>query len=971
MAVKGTEKELLTNGMEIDAQSKGAYIQNMDRHLNWKVRKGFGQLQQFDSTFGLDDVEIIRHLGSHYIKTDFTHGQILSVICARVNTGNFIQTTSRTSMSTSTWEAAGPNGMYLDCYLLSIYDLDTNELYEELIHSKTDDLQIRPFSLQHALYESNKDRNYEDYIQAINDRQFFFEEIQDVVYFGDVRLGCWAYIPTSIRKLRSRQVHNECGFDWTGWDGESSFIRRMSPRDGDFAASHVYLKEAEFPRPNDITNIDGRVVYADGTTLWFSDVGDPGAILADNYVIVPSENPITAIQELAGNIIIFTQSEMYFYRPSVGGLLLSGGQLQRVSTDIGCINARSVVKSQGSLLWVDDRGIYSSNNGLSINKLSKGIEKLWTEFISNPLTQFYQASGIIDTADMANANPSIIHKFKSQDVHIVYDHIRQSIVCSVPTQDFAMVLNSDGWSVWNFESIAASNGTIKATKNIKNPHFVMGEDALYLVGSIETYTIDDDSKLTQDSPDVEMKEDWRTDSFYILEYGRGGALDRGVQWRTEDKRLINGKYYKMSSDTAPYIPNDANENVVLVDEWNRVDVGYQLNNTIVPASSPTSTDFVTTSGDVFLLPFSIVPAEPYNWGGTFPKLPNKLIVQFFFDDNLWEPVFIGDTDTTLAMSFPAERVTGAGGWTAVCRSGAGGALSRSGNFIDIQYDSAGSANPWGYLVLNQYNRNRLFYIAMKAKHSSLQASTSMGLEGYRMELINDIDTGNTYTTQAHFYPWQGSFIDNKLSETGRHGAAAAGTQPTNNIAQPVDWVFKTAQVGLENGAQSKARSLYIRMKSRGKGEATIIDNPQFGLLNGILASDWKDWSSQFIDYQGTATETDDPPVAAGTTVNLNKDIKNIEDKTSIRTRMYDSSTNSLKDRTFNNAAKWSKADNSTTGNYLIDDQEYDTIAMSTSVKGEFFSWLLFGHMNNAAESLEVDSVKATLRPAGGRRRKGR
>jgi hypothetical protein len=87
--------------------------------------------------------------------------------------------------------------------------------------------------------------------------------------------------------------------------------------------------------------------------------------------------------------------------------------------------------------------------------------------------------------------------------------------------------------------------------------------------------------------------------------------------------------------------------------------------------------------------------------------------------------------------------------------------------------------------------------------------------------------------------------------------------------------------------------------------------------------------------------------------------------------MYDSVTDAMHDRTFNNKATWGDASDTSDGNYLIDDEEYDTINMSTSVKGEYFSWMLFGHMNNSAENLEISSIKATLRPAGGRRRKGR
>ena len=773
--------------------------------------------------------------------------------------------------------------------------------------------------------------------------------MDDVVYFGDKRAGIWAYIPATFRKTKIQQVSNHDSWEWHTFLGESSIIRRMVPSEGAFSDAYSYLTAAEFPNPDDITAVLGRLVYVANKTLWFSDVGKPGSIVADNYILIPSENDVTAIQELQGNILIFTANELFFYRPSAG-FLATNGTIQKVSNTIGCLNPNAVVVAEGSALWVDDTGVYSTSNGLNINKLSEGIETLWTKHISNPLTQYYQASGVIDSTDLARDNPSIVLQFNSEDVSVTFDHLRQNLVFSIPQEDFAMVLNNNGWGIWNFESVAAASGTIKATKNITRPFFVMGETNLYLIGSAETLTMDDQAQFTQTSPDVELNEDWATESFYILEYGKGGGLDRNIEYFAEDDRRVNGKYYNMTSVATGKVPT-SRFNAVYIDPWIKVDRGYKLSDSI---SAPTDTD-------TYLLPFIAVPDRDFNWGGTIAYPPDQITIQFFFDNTHWIPIFTSGTATTVKAIFPAERLATDAGVTVTCRNGAGGAGARSGNFIDITMDADGLGHKYDpYFNLNNQYRNRLFWLPFTwaGDNPGAISVNSMGIEGYDINFTNtEGGTGNTYVDYAYFLVWQQAYINEDITSSGRHKAGQ------NDPAQPVDWVFKTDQVGLDDAAQSKARSLWLRIKSRGKGTTTNISSPTFGLLNGILASDWKGWTSQFIDYQGDE--------GASTPELLNKDIQKIEDKTSIRTRMYDSSTDALKKRTFNNAATWGDASDTSDGNYLIDDEEYDTICMSTSVKGEFFAWMLFGHINNEAEHLEVDSIKATLRPAGGRRRKGR
>ena len=68
-------------------------------------------------------------------------------------------------------------------------------------------------------------------------------------------------------------------------------------------------------------------------------------------------------------------------------------------------------------------------------------------------------------------------------------------------------------------------------------------------------------------------------------------------------------------------------------------------------------------------------------------------------------------------------------------------------------------------------------------------------------------------------------------------------------------------------------------------------------------------------------------------------------------------------RQFNGSPKY--------GEYLVDDEEHDTIATSDSVKGAYLSYMLFGFMRDRAEKVELASAKAVVRQGGTRRRTGR
>ena len=57
MSVRGPEIDVFTQAMSADDLNKGAYIHNMYAHADHlRLRSGFGQIAQFDTTLGLSRV---------------------------------------------------------------------------------------------------------------------------------------------------------------------------------------------------------------------------------------------------------------------------------------------------------------------------------------------------------------------------------------------------------------------------------------------------------------------------------------------------------------------------------------------------------------------------------------------------------------------------------------------------------------------------------------------------------------------------------------------------------------------------------------------------------------------------------------------------------------------------------------------------------------------------------------------------
>ena len=141
------------------------------------------------------------------------------------------------------------------------------------------------------------------------------------------------------------------------------------------------------------------------------------------------------------------------------------------------------------------------------------------------------------------------------------------------------------------------------------------------------------------------------------------------------------------------------------------------------------------------------------------------------------------------------------------------------------------------------------------------------------------------------------------------------------------------------------------MTSHGEG-VLVNQNYPYRLYNAAFGSDKKLYNDQVI-YSASEVVT-------------------LPRETSIRTRIQ-KADGEMADKTFNGEAYYADpgVGQESVGNLLIDNQQVDEIAMSTSARGGSIGVMLFGFILNKAEAIRLYAAKMTYKVVGGARRRGR
>jgi len=959
MANRGEEVQLLGPGIQANAPSRGAFAHNMLYHNNcWQVRRGFGQVTQFDAQMaapspGAATVWGMRkHLGSGLIKTNFGNLQMLSVFIADVNTS------AVGGLTTSS--------VHLPIYIVSIYDLSTNERFEVPLYPHTSQAAVSqsykdtaPTSVGAGLrtvvdvatpvddltpqYQTNANDDVSAWIKA-DDEFFFFEEFNDILYFGNATAGTWAYIPASFNSIRPTTIDRVNQSEYAQAYGESSMITPVVLSPGVNTEAFDYLRTADMPNAVDVAVVQNRMVYASGRTVFWTDPGFPNAITANNFFAVPSEEQITAVAELNSNLIIFTPNETWMYQPSIGAVV-SQGRLTKTSDTIGCIGPNAVCKVEGSLAWIDSSGAYTTSSGLELSAMSDDILPFFErQGINNPMTSYFVATG--HTA-LTGEQPLTTMRLDPEGVKCVFLPTEKLFIVTLPKLNGSLVLSSGRWAWWSYESMVAESGgvaVVGVTQNIPAPWVLAHQDTLFAIAGPDVQKLTDGA-ATEDNTQID--DDTTSRSFFILEYGRGGAIDRSVT--DEDDRKLTGSGVARFPSGAPASENASDGGVFFGDPI-AVPVGY-----VFPSGVTTA-----TTDDFILIPVSVVPPQDV-WDPSSGEGIDEIDIKLSFDDDQWRPVYNHATNGDIEVLVPPERLASAAGWVdlATYTDATFGTKAQDRGFLRMKWAGAGLGS-WIHapqMNLNFGRHNRLIYLPFK-KFGTADTSQM----GWRL-----LDDGLSPPNTLAFLVDRAATPD-ILRRVGFHvfnrwRPGSSTPRENDSVAQPVDWAYKSTNVGLEGDVGQKMRGTWANVLSHGTGDDKVNDNWPYGLFNTLAGSDRKEWITQIIDVS--------PREAA---VEQQDAVAPFASKSTIRTRVQ-ASSGALVDKVFQAGGAtdvaWGDPSTPATGNMLIGDEDTSDISVSMSVKGRSFSVMHFGFIMNRAERLMVEGVKALVRMVGGRRRRGR
>ncbi len=991
MAVRGQEVEVLGPGIESDSEVKGAFALNMLwRRNGWEVRKGFGQVAEMDTTLGaIDPNQSSRkwgyrnHLGSYLMKTDFGHDQIISVFSTDAYTGS-----TRGSGTTASFENALQVSQFLNVYMVSIYDLTTDDWWEEAVYAHTasfsqadDSYAEMPRWKGH--YQTAWDMggsafsptatggggpktdgskigldSHQRWLLSEHDEDTcFFAEINDQLFFGNQDMGLMLYSPAIFRgwrkgpnaiSRRGRSAQVDSSFDkrWKPPYSESSLVRQAVASNGAFTSAYLYLNKTEFPKPNGAAVLMSRLVLFEGKSLYFSDVGRPTSVVAENVLFVPSEKNITAIEEHLGNLLVWTEDEAWLFRPS-NEFVITTGRLTKLADGLGCLSPGAIAKAQGSVFWMDKRGSYTMGGNLSIQKTSEPIEPFFTGSMPNPITSYYTANGNATAAGaQPEAMPRISFALDSQSVSSVYSHDLQSVIFSFPRLNMCLCYRDGKWSVWSVESIVQgqSGGVdiVGATQNILNPWVLADKDNLYIVGS--PYEDQNGQALTNNTknrlgnPDTTL--DTTSRSIYITRYGLGGALDRSVE-TGEDRRQVVGEWlpdYGVSSAVTP----SNSDHFLYVGKPIPIPPGSLL-------GVAGSLSAAAPEGAVWV-PIEYVRGRNCSTGATRVMTGvSDFAIRLFFDKTNWEPITTTASATDIVEFLPPERMN-AGTWTAQ-RTDNAGAATTTGDYVDIAVVAYAAKG------LRLWECNRMMYIPFKPLNENYTVGMALSATttGQNPTVSGVDDTGAACTAEMRTFVWTESRLGDKQHQN-------------NDVAQPVDWAYKSGNIETPGGVQIKGRGMNIVGASEGTAFTDYRLEPTwpFGLLNIIAGADYKEWSSQVIDAIPTSdavnTQSNKPAVILDQSMNT------------IRTRYKESATADLTTTTFNqaNGPKYSTAGGSTSAyRYIAGGEEVNQLNISDGLRGQSISYMMWGHIRNKAEGLFFQSAKVIYRVLGGKHRTGR
>jgi len=1039
MAIKRQEAEVIRGGCKLRAPSDGQYVQNMVFENDaWHVRKGFGQVVQFDTTlsaFSTDDSSSLRWgydecLGSELLVTDFGHRQMVSVFSANVRATNVAKNEAGYQKRLNDFRKV---------YLVNIYDLDTGSRWEEPLYLHTSENtseygKARDMQYWHAHYETNAEEDYQRWVSVVDPVPFSFAAVGGFLYFGNPDTGLYVYTPATFRhskrrgsntrvskNLRQQQLDTAAVKPWAAPYGESAIIQKAVATQAAGFSGISYLPQGLFPKPYALaafTEISGKsLVYvaADRRTIHFSQPGHPTAIpLSGNSLTFSGSELITAVAEQAGNLVIWTENTTWYFTPAPGfskADTQKGARLVQISDSAGCTSQASVTKGAGfgTLYWMDKRGCYVASGRMSVQQISADIDTFFSSYVTNPLISYSPLSpGHVKAPGGSGdiyAQARTTLKFSEEGVSATYWPEKRLTLFTVPNMHMTLVWHEDTkqWAFWNYESIVTQDSDADdavaiaaVTRNINSPELIGSGSGLYLVGGIDTADGVLENQIEQgDDGSRESAYDFTSRSAYILQYGRGGGVDRSVE-EGEDLRIGTAGYKEwVQSVIGTWVTSErgadplqdvdrTHGHVLIVDKPIPIPVGEVVGDTTV-----------TATNQCFWFPISVVMGNiNYNGVSGFDKI-HRLEFDTEFDKSKWTPIFrtSGGSDYEFAWEAPPDRVASQRGWgygtplhgsthnyagkKVACYSDTGTGLSRTGNRLVMSFDpgnaegsmsAISSTTEWihaPYMNLQVGKKTVLMYVPFKAA-SGTEDSFCMGL-GLEPRIARLYKDRTATPPEFQVLEWQQC----------RFGAKARKDN-VSTCAQAVDWVYKSDNMALNEDTRVHARGGFTRMLSRGVPDVANMvapnwnSNTGWGLYNIQMGVDLRESAAQILDINPSSIDSSATTAAVLSTQDsrtIQKRFMSTDSGSSypLGNKAFSSSSSS------NTGPEYAAQDSTTVDNtYLIDGDDVSTVGFSASVKGDSVSYMAYGFVRSRATKLVIESIKAALRaiPAGRRRSRG-
>ena len=913
--------DVLPRSIAVDAQTLGPWLANVyERKQAIEVRAGFGQAAQQDSTLTLRDPLYLgsrtaepfgytKVLGTFAMRTAFGHTQVCTVLAGIGYTGSGWNGPLRPD------DQLISSGASQTFVVLSVHDTTTNVSQEHILHRHTAENSEDASSPQdwRGLWQTFNTQEFGAVYRGSLQRVWFCE-FRDTLLFGSPEVGNWCYRPAAPAVQRRQWVETQNDAENITGYSESPEVFPLVGAAGSFSEQYAYLPAASWPRVVDAVVLGNRVAFADGDNVYVSDPGVPNAVMGLNIFPSGSDRKITALGAVLGQLLIFTDSETMAFQPP-DTAVVSGGRKVKVSDSVGCLGPQTRIKADDALIWVDSHGVRKTTGNLEIETISQQIEPLFTDALQNPLTYWFQTQlAAYTTSDVAHIHNTYDWR-DTADVCMAYESVLDLLFIAVPAYNMALVKQAGGWKLWTWDTLvtsAARNTTV--TRNVAVQAIAAFDGEVYLTHGIDVLTPTDAAKT---GGIVARDENQGYGSYALLQWRRGGALDRSVE-ATEDGRLGGGWYAADRQVTA-------NDGAVYLGIPVPVPAGYLLPQGTVMANGGLLYPVVLRST-------TLAANAP----------PDTVRVTVNFDDTNWECKTFGGP-SQIDVLFPPSRHPSRIGWGYTAPAAAFREIQLYGNQIRMFFfGSAGAIPPgsWGsqpFLNVPPGVDQVLFWLPFEPT----TANTTMSL-GIEFPVAASQTRSPAAAVQLTCF-WYAQPFQLPL-------------QTSDAVAQAVDWAIKTAQLGLEEATQVRARGLYLRARARGAASSPLVAGWLYSQLNTLVSSDWKDWSAQIVDYptQNPSQENSQQPRVPG-----------------LRSRLFDTISAAMVGRIFGGAATWGESGTPATGNFLVDDEQVDTLAVSSGAKGEHVSWLLFGNMLNRAEALAISSVKAVLQPRGQRRRTGR